>query len=130
MTKRTNPELWNEIKNKVLKSNIAGTKANQWSARKAQYAVKLYKEKGGQYIGQKTANNSLAKWTRQNWMTKSGLPSHITGERYLPEKAIKALTNKQYEQTTKLKRESMKKNIQYSKQPINITHIIKKYITK
>ena len=29
----------------------------------------------------------------QNWRTKSGKKSSITGERYLPEKAIKALSN-------------------------------------
>ena len=43
----------------------------------------------------KTPQKSLNAWTKQNWRTKSGKPStqgpKATGERYLPEKAIKAL---------------------------------------
>ena len=42
----------------------------------------------------KKPQKSLKKWTKQNWRTKSGKPStqgsKATGERYLPEKAIKA----------------------------------------
>ena len=34
---------------------------------------------------------SLKAWTKQKWQTKSGKKSSKTGERYLPEKAIKAL---------------------------------------
>jgi hypothetical protein len=127
MTERTNQALWEKVKNYVMKSNVMGTKANEWSARKAQLAVKLYKANGGEYIGKKS-KNSLAKWTEQNWKTKSGLPSHITGERYLPEKAIKALSKKDYELSSALKRKAMKEDIQYSKQPVRITNIIKKYV--
>ena len=124
MTERTNPALWQKVKDYVMKSNVMGTKANEWSARKSQLAVKLYKENGGEYIGKKS-KNPLAKWTEQNWRTKSGLPSSITGERYLPEKAIKALSNKDYQLSSALKRKAMKENIQYSKQPVRITNIIK-----
>ena len=39
-------------------------------------------------------------WTKQKWRTKSGKPStqgsKATGERYLPEKAIKALSASEY----------------------------------
>jgi hypothetical protein len=46
---------------------------------------------------------SLANWTKQKWTTKSGKPStqgsKATGERYLPEKAIKALSNQEYAAT-------------------------------
>ena len=45
----------------------------------------------------------------QNWRTKSGKKSSITGERYLPEKAIKALSNFEYRLTTKSKRKATKK---------------------
>ena len=45
----------------------------------------------------KDKNNSLSKWSNQNWMTKSGLPSSITHERYLPEKA----TTKQQQSNNK-----------------------------
>ena len=34
---------------------------------------------------------SLKAWGKQKWRTKSGKKSSETGERYLPEKAIKAL---------------------------------------
>ena len=39
----------------------------------------------------KKPQKSLKKWSKQKWRTKSGKPSGKTGERYLPEKAIKAL---------------------------------------
>ena len=60
---------------------------------------------------------SLNAWTKQKWKTKSGKKSSDTGERYLPEKAIKALSSKEYRFTTKLKRKTMKKGKQFSKQP-------------
>ena len=45
--------------------------------------------------GTKKIIRSLVAWTKQKWRTKSGKPStqgsKATGERYLPEKAIKAL---------------------------------------
>ena len=43
----------------------------------------------------KKSQKSLKKWTKQKWRTKSGKPSAKTGERYLPEKAIKGLSNKE-----------------------------------
>ena len=41
----------------------------------------------------KARQRSLMNWSKQNWRTKSGKKSSETGERYLPEKAIKALTS-------------------------------------
>ena len=38
----------------------------------------------------------LLAWTKQKWRTKSGKKSSITGERYLPEKAIKTLSSFEY----------------------------------
>ena len=35
---------------------------------------------------------SLKAWIKQKWRTKSGKKSSITGERYLPEKALKTLS--------------------------------------
>jgi len=64
--RRTKPELWEKIKKKVMKGSKGG-KAGQWSARKAQLAVKLYKEAGGGYIGSKKKSNALTKWTEQDW---------------------------------------------------------------
>ena len=65
----------------------------------------------------KKSQKSLKAWTKQKWRTKSGKKSSETGERYLPEKAIKALSSKEYAATTKKKREDTKKGKQHSKQP-------------
>ena len=50
------------------------------------------------------SQKSLKDWTKQKWRTKSGKKSSETGERYLPEKAIKAMSSAQYAATTKKKR--------------------------
>lgn len=60
---------------------------------------------------------SLKDWTKQKWTTKSGKPSSKTGERYLPQAAIKALTAGEYAATTKAKREGKAKGKQFVKQP-------------
>ena len=69
----------------------------------------------------KKPQKSLKKWTKQKWRTKSGKPStqgpKATGERYLPEKAIKAMSDKEYAATTRKKRADTKKGKQFSKQP-------------
>ena len=70
---------------------------------------------------------SLKAWIKQNWKTKSGKKSSITGERYLPAKAIKALSPFEYRLTTKLKRKAMKLGKQFSKQPKHIADKVKKY---
>ena len=67
---------------------------------------------------------SLAQWTKQKWRTKSGKPStqgsKATGERYLPEAAIKALSNQEYAATTAAKRKAKRAGRQVSKQPKKI----------
>ena len=63
---------------------------------------------------------SLKSWGDQKWRTKSGKKSSETGERYLPEKAIKALSASEYAATTKAKRAATKKGKQVSKQPKKI----------
>ena len=65
----------------------------------------------------KKPQRSLRAWTKQKWRTKSGKKSSETGERYLPEKAIKALSAEEYARTTRKKREDTKKGKQHSKQP-------------
>lgn len=127
MAEKANPLLWQKIVDKIMMEDIAGTKKGNWSARKAQLAVKRYKEAGGKYRGEKSSKNSLVKWTKQEWTTKSGKPSSQTGERYLPKKAIEAMSDKDYARSTKLKREAMKKGEQYSKQPEDIANSVKKY---
>lgn len=68
----------------------------------------------------KAPQKSLDKWTDQKWRTKSGKPSSETGERYLPEKAIKSLSAAEYAATTKAKREGTAKGKQFVKQPETI----------
>jgi len=69
----------------------------------------------------KKSQKSLKKWTKQKWRTKSGKPStqgpKATGERYLPEKAIKALSSSEYAATSRKKRSDTKKGKQHSSQP-------------
>jgi len=75
----------------------------------------------------KKSQKSLKNWTKQKWRTKSGKPSAKTGERYLPEKAIKALSDKEYAATTKKKRADTKKGKQHSAQPKKIAKKTKSY---
>ena len=55
----------------------------------------------------KKPQKSLKDWTDQEWTTKSGKPStqgaEATGERYLPKKAIEAMSSAEYAATTKRK---------------------------
>ena len=60
---------------------------------------------------------SLKDWGSQRWRTKSGKPSSKTGERYLPEAAIKALSPQEYARTTAAKRKGKAKGKQFVKQP-------------
>ena len=60
--------------------------------------------------------HSLKQWGKQNWRTKSGKKSSVTGERYLPEAAIKALTPGEYAATTRAKRKAKRQGKQFSKQ--------------
>ena len=66
------------------------------------------------------SQRSLKAWSKQKWRTKSGKPSSKTGERYLPEKAIKALTPQEYAATTKAKIKGKKASKQCTKQPKGI----------
>lgn len=65
----------------------------------------------------KAPQKSLKDWTDQKWQTKSGKPSSKTGERYLPEAAIKALPPAEYAATTKAKRAGKAAGKQFVKQP-------------
>jgi hypothetical protein len=70
---------------------------------------------------------SLKAWTKQKWRTKSGKPSSTTGERYLPSKAIKALSPQEYAATTAAKRKGKSAGKQFVKQPKNIAEKVRKY---
>lgn len=124
----TKPGLRERLKDQIMKESVAGTKAGQWSARKAQLLAQRYEDKGGGYSGAKTeGQKSLSKWTDEKWTTKSGKPSSQTGERYLPEKAIKSLSASEYAATTKAKREGKAQGKQFVKQPESIAKKTSKY---
>lgn len=79
----------------------------------------------------KKSQKSLKKWTKQKWRTKSGKPStqgpKATGERYLPEKAIKALSSKEYAATSRAKRKGTKRGKQHVSQPKKIAKKTKRH---
>jgi hypothetical protein len=75
----------------------------------------------------KESQKSLVRWTAQKWRTKSGKRSQDTGERYLPEKAIKALSSSEYAATTKAKREGTRQGKQFVSQPKAIARKVRKY---
>ena len=65
----------------------------------------------------KAPQQSLKNWGDQKWRTKSGKKSSDTGERYLPEAAIKSLSPSEYAATTRAKRAGKAKGKQFVKQP-------------
>jgi hypothetical protein len=68
----------------------------------------------------KKPQQSLVDWGKQRWRTKSGKKSSVTGERYLPEKAIKSLSPAEYAATTRAKRVGKASGKQFVKQPTGI----------
>ena len=74
---------------------------------------------------------SLANWTKQKWRTKSGKPStqgaKATGERYLPAKAIKSLSDSEYAASTRAKRRGTAKGKQFVAQPKKVAKKVKSY---
>ena len=122
-TKR-DPKKWAAAKARA-KRKMGG----KHSARAMQLAVKYYKDSGGSYSGKKKSTNKLSKWSKQKWRTKSGKPSSKTGERYLPEKAIKSLSSKEYAATTRAKRKGTAAGKQFVKQPKKIARKTKRFRT-
>lgn len=58
--KRDNEPLWEYCKTEAVE------KMGKFSARAMQYTVKLYKERGGGYLGKKSTENSLVTWAKNN----------------------------------------------------------------
>lgn len=122
---KSNPGLWKRIVSRV-KSGSSGGDSGEWSARKAQIAVKAYKKAGGGYRGAKSSSNSLSKWSKQDWTTSSGKPSEGK-RRYLPKAAWKALSPAQRAATNKAKAAGNSKGTQFVSQPKNIANIAKRF---
>lgn len=109
--KKTNPSLWEKAKSQA-KAKMGG----KHSARAMQLAVKIYKEKGGGYSGEKSSSNSLKKWGDQKWTTSDGSKSEGK-KRYLPEKAWKSLTPAEKAATNRAKAAGNAKGKQFVAQP-------------
>jgi hypothetical protein len=82
-------------------------------------------------VSLKKPQRDLKKWTSQNWTTKSGKPStqgsRATGERYLPERAIAALSDSEYAASTRKKRKDKKAGRQHSSQPSAVAKKTRRY---
>ncbi len=107
---KSNPKLWEKIKNRVKRGSKGGP-PNKWSARKAQLAVALYKKSGGKYKGQRIPSNSLTKWSKEKW----GYVGKRKASRYLPEKVRKMLTPAEKRSENRRKGKRYGKWIPYSK---------------
>jgi hypothetical protein len=75
----------------------------------------------------KAPQKSLKDWGDQKWRTKSGKKSSDTGERYLPEAAIKSLSPAEYAATTRAKRMGKAAGIQFVAQPKSVAKKTAKY---
>jgi hypothetical protein len=75
----------------------------------------------------KAPQKSLKDWGDQKWRTKSGKKSSVTGERYLPESAIKSLSPAEYAATTRAKRAGKAAGKQFVAQPKKIAAKTAKY---
>lgn len=78
----------------------------------------------------KAPQKSLKAWTAQKWRTKSGKPSSQTGERYLPEAAIKSLSPQEYAATTRAKRAGTAAGKQFVRQPKSVAKKVRPFRKK
>lgn len=113
---KTNPALWEQSKAR------AREKMGGHSARAMQLAVKYYKSAGGTYSGQKSSENKLVKWTREDWGNTGR-----KGSRYLPRKARDHLSTQEKKATNAKKRKDTKAGKQFSRQPRAIAAKTAKY---
>jgi hypothetical protein len=126
---RTNEKLWKQVVADV-KASSKGGDAGEWSARKAQLAGKLYKDKGGSYTGPKTeAQKAMSKWTKEEWTTSSGKPSEGK-RRYLPKAAWSSLSASEKAATNKAKAAGSRRGDQFVAQPKKVAEKTAKYRSK
>ena len=116
-TKR-DPKKW-----AAAKARARAKMGGKHSARAMQLAVKYYKDAGGSYSGPKKSNNKLRKWGRQKWQYAGK-----KGEsRYLPKKAIAALSPSERAATNWKKKADTRAGKQFSKQPKSISNKTRRY---
>lgn len=116
--KRTNEKLWEQCKVEAVKK-MNGT----FSARAMQYAVKLYKDRGGAYIGPKRNDNDLVKWTKEQW----GYTGESHNSRYLPKQARTHLSSGEKAATSRAKNKGTREGKQWVKQPTRIAKKTARY---
>jgi hypothetical protein len=122
---RTNEKLWESAKAQA-KAKMGG----KHSARAMQLAGKIYKDKGGDYTGEKTeAQKSMTKWTKEEWTTSSGKPSEGK-RRYLPKAAWSALSESEKKATNAAKAAGGKAGKQFVAQPESVAAKTAKYRKK
>ena len=116
-TKR-DPKKW-----AAAKARARAKMGGKHSARAMQLAVKYYKDAGGSYSGPKKSNNKLRKWGKQKWQYAGK-----KGEsRYLPKKAIAALSPSERAATNRKKKADTRAGKQFSKQPKSISNKTRRY---
>lgn len=125
VAKKTNPSKWKAVVAKV-KASAKGGDPGEWSARKSQLAVQEYKKSGGGYVGPKSSDNSLSKWTDQKWTTSDGSPSQGK-KRYLPEKAWSSLSASEKAATNRAKAAGNAQGKQFVAQPKTIAKKVAKF---
>lgn len=117
IAKRTDQKLWENCKAEAV------YKMGKFSARAMQLAVKLYKDRGGNYEGQKSSDNSLVKWTKEEW-DYVGEKGH---SRYLPKDVRKKLTTGEKAATSRAKNKGTEEGKQWVKQPEKIARKTAQY---
>ena len=118
---KSNPKLWEKVKQEVLRSPKGGP-AGKWSARKAQLSVKLYKSRGGSYKGKRSPTNSLTKWSREKWGYISPKGARSKKGRYLPEVIRKNLSPSQKRSENRKKGSKRGKWVPYGSEVKRLMH--------
>ena len=125
---KTRPSLWEKVKKEVIRSPKGGP-VGKWSARKAQRAVSIYKAKGGGYVGKKSPNNSLSKWSSEKWGYINDTKKSKTKKygRYLPLEVRKSLSPREKRTENSLKNKRYGEWVTYSK---SVAKKVNRVVTK
>lgn len=123
IAQKRDPAKWEQAK-RDAKARMGG----KHSARAMQLAVKLYKSRGGEYVGgrQSASKNKLSKWTKQKWQWsgKDRKGQGGTGV-YLPKKSAEQLKatkagRSKLRAAAAIKRDATKKGIQFSSHGLHV----------
>lgn len=110
MSQVADSALWAKVKSKWHASSKGGARG-QWNARKAQLAVKEYKQLGGTYTtARPSRTNSLVRWTNEDW----GYIDGKRGNRYLPREVRARLSPTEKRTENRLKKSATKSGHQYA----------------